>query len=174
MNDYLDFFSICVMPGLEIVMDFWFFTGFLQRKAKLLYIILFTAFGIIVLRVFNLQGIWAFLVFIILLTAVGKLFYKADLVSAALYAVVAVEIMNLCFGVFNSLSYILFPIVFEKSPRFFGFILMGIGNAFSLASAFLCYRGAQKCCRYDETANRKYVLVILMPALLIFLASELY
>lgn len=172
MIDYLDFFSIYVMTSLEMLMEFWFFTGFLQKKGKLIYSILFAVFGMTVLTAFNLQGFWAFLVFILLLMMAGKLFYRADFVSAALYAVVTVEIMNLCFGLFNSLSYILFPVVFEKSPRFFGFILMGAGNTLALVLAVLCYLGVQKCCGCDETAHRKYVFVILMPALLIFVASE--
>lgn len=172
MIDYLDFFSIYVMTSLEMLMEFWFFTEFLQKKWKIIYNILFAVVGMIVLLVFHLQGIRAFFVFTILLIAAGKLFYRADFVSTALYAVVTVEIMNLCFGLFNSLSYILFPVVFEKSPRYFGFILMGAGNTLALILAILCYRSVQKCCGYDETAGRKYVFVVLMPALLIFLASE--
>ena len=125
-----------------------------------------------VLAVFRLQGIWAFLVFAILLVAASKLLCRADFVITVLYAVVTVEIMNLCFGLFNSLSYILFPLVFDKSPRFFGFIFMWAGNVLALALAVLCYRGVQKCCGCDETAQRKYVFLILMPVLLIFLASE--
>lgn len=101
-----------------------------------------------------------------------KLYCRADFVSAALYAVITVEIMNLCFGLSNSISYILFPIVFAKSPGFFGFILMGVGSVLAFALSVLCYWGIQKCCGCDETAGRKYVFVILMPALLIFLSSE--
>ena len=171
MIDYLDFYSIYVMTSLEILMEFLFFTGFLQKKVKPIYSILFTAFGMTVLVVFHLQGIRAFLVFVILLIAAGKLLFRIDFVTASLYAVVTVEMMNLCFGLTNSLSYILFPIVFEKSPRFFGFILMGAGNTLALTLAFLCYRGVQKCCGFDEKVHRKYVFAILMPALLIFLAS---
>ena len=172
MIDYLDLFSIYVMTSLEMLMGFWFFTGFLQKKGKPIYCILFGVFGMAVLEVFNLQGFLAFLVFILLLMAMGKLFYRADFVPAALYAVVTVEIMNLCFGLTNSLSYILFPIILEKSPGFFGFILMGVGNAVAFALSVLCYRGVQKCSGCDETADKKYMFVILMPALLIFLASE--
>ena len=172
MMDCLDFFSICVMTSLEILMEFWFFIGFLQKKVKSIYSIWFAAFGMTVLAVFRLQGIWAFLVFAILLVAAGKLLCRADFVITVLYAVVTVEIMNLCFGLFNSLSYILFPLVFEKSPRFFGFIFMWAGNVLALALSVLCYRGVQKCCGCDETAQRKYVFLILMPVLLIFLASE--
>ncbi len=122
--------------------------------------------------IFDMEGIWAFLVFILLLMAMGRLLYRAEFVSLALYAVVTVEIMNLCFGLSNSLSYILFPIVFEKSPRFFGFILMGTGNILAFSLAFLCYRSVKQCCACDETADRRYVFVILMPVLLIFFASE--
>ncbi len=67
MIDYLDFFSIYVMTSLEIFMNFWFFIEFLQKKVKPIYGILFTGLGVAVLEIFNLQGIWAFLVFIVLL-----------------------------------------------------------------------------------------------------------
>lgn len=120
MIDYMDFFSIYIMTSLEILIEFWFFTGFLQKKGKIIYSILFTILGMAILLAFHLQGMRAFFVFILLLMAAGKL-YRADLVSTALYAVVTVEIMNLCFGLFNSLSYILFPVIFEKSPMYFGF-----------------------------------------------------
>jgi len=172
MIDYLDFFEIYVMGSLEVLAGFCFLTGFLQKKIKPLYGILFAVFGVVVLAIFNMEGIWAFLVFILLLMAMGGLLYRADFVSLALYAVVTVEIMNLCFGLSNSISYILFPVVFEKSPQFFGFILMGTGNILALALAVLCYRSVKKCCACDETADRKYVFVILMPVLLIFFASE--
>ncbi|MDE6024053.1 MAG: GHKL domain-containing protein [Lachnospiraceae bacterium] len=170
--EWLDFFSIYVMTSLEMLMGIWFFTEFLQKKCNSIYKILFAVFGMTVLVIFNLQGIWAFLVFILLLIVAGKLFYRADFLSAALYAVVTVEIMNLCFGLFNSLSYILCPMVFEKNPRIYGFIFEWAGNIFSLILAVLCYRVIQQCCACDETACQKCVFMILMPVLLIFLASE--
>ncbi len=172
MIDYLDFLSIFVMTSLEMLMGFWFFTVFLQKKIKLVYSILFAVFGVTILEIFNLQGILAFLVFIILLIAAGKLLYRADFGSVALYAVVTVEIMALCFGLCNSLSYILFPVVFEKNPEICGFIFEWGGNIFAFMLAVLCYRVIQQCCTCDETACRKYIFMILMPALLIFLASE--
>lgn len=172
MIDYLDFLSISVMTGLEMLMVFCFFTGFLQKKVKAVYSILFAVFGAAILEILNLQGILAFLVFIILLMAAGKLLYRADFGSASLYAVVTVEIMALCFGLCNSLSYILFPVVLEKNPGICGFIFEWGGNIFSFMLAVLCYRVIQQCCTCDETAGRKYIFMILMPALLIFLASE--
>lgn len=172
MARFLDFLNIYVVTGLEMFLGLRYFTGFLQKKGKLLCHILFAAFGMAVLVIFDLQGVWAFLVFILFLIAAGKLFYKADFVTAALCAVVTVEIMSLCFGVFNSLSYLLFPVIFEKSPSFFGFILMGADSILALTLAAFCCRIAQKCCRYDEIKDRKYVLVILTPTLLIFSVSQ--
>ncbi len=172
MVDYLDFLNIYIMTSLELLMGFGFFMGFLQKKAKPIYSILFAAFGMTVLVIFNIQGISAFLIFIILLMAAGKLLYRADFASAALYAVVTVEIMALCFGLFNSLSYMLFPIIFENNPKICGFIFEWGGNIFALMLAVLCYQVIQRCCACDETAGRKYIFMILMPALLIFLASE--
>ena len=172
MDGYLDFFNIFIMGSLEMFMGFWFFTGFLQKKGKIIYNILFAVFGMIVLEILSLQGVSAFLAFILLLMAAGKLFYKADFVSSALYAIVTVEVMNLCFGLTNSLSYLLAPIVFMKNPKIFGFIFMGAGNILALMLAVLCCRSIAKSCAYDETSDRKYVFVILMPALMIFLTSE--
>lgn len=160
------------MTSLEMLMGFWFFTGFLHKKGKAIYSTLFAVFGVTVPEIFNLRGILAFLVFIILLMAVGKLLYRTDFSFAALYAVVTVEIMALCFGLCNSLSYILLPVVFKKNPGICGFVFEWGGNIFALMLAVLCYRVIRQCCTCDETAGRKYIVMILMPALLIFLASE--
>ncbi len=172
MAGYLDFFWTYVMGDLELLAGFCFFTGFLQKKVKPVYGMLFAASGTIILAVLRLEGILELLVFIMLLMAAGKLLYRADCILAALYAVVTIEILNLCFGLFNSLSYILFPIVYEKNPESFGLIFAGAGSVFPLALAALCYQAIQRYCAWKETAGKKYVFMILMPALLIFLASE--
>ncbi len=172
MVDYLDFCWTYAVGSLELLAGFWFFTGFLQKKVKLIYSILFAALGTAVIVVFRLEGVLALLVFVMLLIAAGGLLYRADCIPAALYAVVTIEILNLCFGLFNSLSCIFFPIVFEKNPKIFGFIFAGAGSVFALALAVLCYQAIRRYCVRRETAGKKYVFMILMPALLIFLASE--
>lgn len=178
MIDWLDFFSVYIAGGLEMLAGFYFFTGFLQKNVRAIYYILFAVFGTIVLESFKLEGILAFFVFIIVLMAAGKLICKENCVLSALYAVVTIGIMNLCFGVTNSLSYILFPVVFEINPRIFGFIFMVAGNILALTLSVLCYHFIQRCCACNEiigtigTAGRKYLFIILMPVLLIFLASE--
>ncbi len=172
MIDYLDSFWIYAMASLELFTGFCFFIGFLQKKVKPICGMLFAAFGTIILVVFRLEGIWTLLVFIMLLVAAGKLLYREGGTRTALYAVVTIEILNLCFGLFNSLSYILFPIVYEKNPGNFGFIFAWAGNALALVLAVLCYQVIQRYCAWKETDGKKYAFMILMPALLIFLASE--
>lgn len=172
MIDDLDFLSTSVMTGLEMLMGFWFFTGFLQKKGKILSGMLFAVFGTVVLEILHLQSIWASLVFIIFLVAVGKLFYGVDVGSAILYAVVTVEMLALCFGLCNSCSYLLFPVVFEKNPQIVGMLFAWGGNIFALGLAFFCYRMIRKCCACFEAVGKKYIFLILMPVLLIFLASE--
>ncbi len=172
MIDYLDFFNGYVVGSLEMFVCFYFFTVFLQRKVKPMYYVLFVVCGMVLLAISKAEGIFALFVCIILLMAAGKLFCKTSFASAALYAVVTVEIMNLCFGVFNSLSCILAPIVFEENARWCSFIIMAAGSILALMLSVLCYRAIQRCCVGDEVIGGKYVFMILMPALLIFLISE--
>ncbi len=172
MVDYLDFFWTYVMGSLELLAGFCFFTEFLQRKVKLIYGMLFAMLGTVILWIFRVEGVLALLVFIMLLMAAGALLYRADCILTALYAVVTVEILNLCFGLFNSLSCILSPIVYEKNPGIFGFVFAGEGSVFALLLAALCHQAIRRYCTWRETAGKKYVFMILMPALSIFLASE--
>lgn len=169
MIDYLDFFNIYVEGSIEMIVCFYFFSEFLQKKVKPMYYLLFMVCGTSLLAIFKAEGIF---VFIILLMTAGKIFCKTSFVSAALYAVVTVEIMNLCFGLFNSLSCILTMVAFEENVQEYGFMLMVAGSMFALVLSILCYRGIQKCCVRDEVIDRKYVFMILMPTLLIFLISE--
>lgn len=60
----------------------------------------------------------------------------------------------------------------KKNPEICGFIFEWVGNIFALMLAVLFYRVIQQCCTCDETDGRKYIFMILMPALLIFLTSE--
>ncbi len=172
MADYTDFFWTYVMVSLEMFAGFYFFMGFLQKKVKKIYGVLFAILGTIILAAFRLEGIFAVLVFIMLLMAAGKLICRENCILIALYAVVTIEILNLCFGLFNSLSYILFPIVYEKNHGSFGFVFAGVWSVFSMILAVLCYQAIRRYCICNETPGKKYVFMILMPVLLIFLASE--
>ncbi len=172
MNDYFDLFNVYVMGSLEMLLEFHFFTAFLLKKVKPVYYVLFAISGMIFLTIFKLESTFALLLFIILLMAAGKLFCKTSLISAVLYAVVTVGIMNLCFGLFNSLSCILCSVLFKENFKFLCFILMGAGNILAIMLSAVCYKAVLQCCAWDEAIGRKYAVMTLMPVLLIFLTSE--
>ncbi len=170
MTDYLDFFGY-VMESLELSAGFCFLTGFLQKKVKTIYYILFSMLGTAALEIIGLEGILALLVFVIMLIAAGKLFCRADGILTALYAAAVAAIISLCFGLSNSLSCILFPAVFKQNPNMFGFVFMSAGSLLALLLSAVCYQAVRQCCARDETVSRTYIIMVLLPVLLIFSAS---
>ena len=147
--DGLDIFNVYVMGSIEMLTVFHFFTRFLKKKVKFIYYILFTIFGIAVIRIFTDGSIMELLVYVLLLMAGGFFICKTYNIFVGLYAVVMIEIMHLCYGISNSVSCIL-----------------------ALVTSVLCYQVINKNFSYDENVGAKYVLLILIPTLVIFLVSE--
>lgn len=170
--DGLDFFNVYVMGSIELLTGFYFFTRFLQRKVKVIYYILFAVLGIAVMTVSPFSGIWEFLIYSLLFIAGGFCICRICSLLIILYAVVTIEIMNLCYGITQSLSFMLFPILFVEHPEMAGFIFMIAGNILGLMASVFCYQIIYRCSVYDEAVGGKYTLMILAPALLIFLAGE--
>lgn len=172
MMDGLDFFNVCFMGSIEVLMGFHFFTRFLQRKVRFIYYIVFVVFGIAVMVNFPAGSIMEFFVYILLLIAAGIIICKTYNVFIVLYAVVTIEIMHLCYGIFNSLSCILFPLVFSGNPEIVSLLFMAVGSVLALVMSAVCYQVVYKCFAYEETVGTKYTLMILIPTLLIFLGGE--
>jgi len=187
MVDYLDLFNIYLMGSLQVSAGFYFFYDMFAKQGKSrilqeakmctfyenqnLYFVLSAVFATSFLTAFKAEGIFSLLVFIILLAAAGNLFCKIGLVCAVLYAVIITEIMNLCFGVSDSLSCILIPVIFDGNPKG-GIFLMAAGNMSALMMSMWCYRAIKRCCAWNQDIGKKSIFMILMPALLIFLVSE--
>lgn len=171
MLDGLDFFSVYIMGSIEMLTGFHFFIRFLQRKGTVIDYILFAALGMVVMTIFSFSSIWKFLIYILLLMAGG--FYKAKTCSlrTALYAVVTIEIMNLCYGISQSLSCVLSPIFFTENPELVSFMFMTVGNILAIIAAVFCYKLVYRCLVYDKAVGDKYILMILAPALLILLVG---
>lgn len=172
MIDGLDFFNVCIMGSIEVLTGFHFFTRFLQRKVSFIYYILFAMFGIAVMTNFQAGSMMEFFAYVLLLIAGGVIVCKTYNVFIILYAVVTIEIMHLCYGIFNSLSCILFPLLFLGNPEIVSLLFMAVGSILALVMSAVCYRVVYKCFAYDETVGAKYTLMILIPTLLIFLVSE--
>ncbi len=170
--DGLDIFNVYVMGSIEMLTVFHFFTRFLKKKVKFIYYILFAIFGIAVIRIFTDGSIMELLVYVLLLMAGGFFICKTYNIFVGLYAVVMIEIMHLCYGISNSVSCILSPFLFLENPKAVSFFFMIISSIIALVTSVLCYQVINKYFLYDETVRTKYALMILIPTLLIFLASE--
>ena len=109
MSDYMDFFSIYVMGSVQILMGFYFLTRYIKKKVKYLYFVLFTAAGFVIISGIPSGSIIEFLVYVFMLIAGGIFICHGDRESVILYAALTAEIMQLSFGVINSLLTILYP-----------------------------------------------------------------
>ncbi len=168
MTDWLDFFSVYILGGIEILTGFYFFVRFLQRKIPFIYHILFAVIATVVIPS---GGITQFLVYVLLLIAAGVLAGKTPPVLIVLYAVMTTEIMHLCYGIVNSVSCTLIPLFPERSALA-GLLFMAGSNILSLTLSILCYQVVSRYFVQKEIVGAKYVLLILLPALFVFLISE--
>lgn len=166
MWDYYDFFNIYVMGSIQALTGFHFFTKFLEKKAHLIYYILFSS--IMLIPAGNMMDIF---IYIILLAIGGIYIYKANHITAILYAIVTVEIMQLCYGGLNSVLCILYPLMTSWDLKTIGTIFIVSGLVPFLISVF-CYQTVYKHFLYGETDKNKYALMILIPTSMIFLIGQ--
>lgn len=102
----------------------YFISVFLQRKIKSYVYLLFAILCMVVIKVIPNGRIIEFAVYVMLLMAVGIFVCHADWKSVLLYAALTVEIMQLCYGIVNSLSGILYPVMSSWNQKVVGIILM--------------------------------------------------
>ena len=170
--DGLDIFNVYVMGSIEMLTVFHFFTRFLKKKVKFIYYILFAFLGMTIMMFFPTGSIMELLVYVLLLMAGGFFICRTYNIFVGLYAVVMIEIMHLCYGVFNSISCILSPLFFQENPKAVSVLFMVMSSILALVTSVLCYQVINKNFSYDENVGAKYVLLILIPTLVIFLVSE--
>lgn len=112
----------------------------------------------------------------ILLLCMGVCFYGTNWRIMILYAVITVEIMQLCYGVFNSVSGIVYPYLYSHFYRLYpdtiGIYLMLVSGLFTFTAAFFCYYLIYRYFTYTDTERNQPILMILTPLLMIFLLSE--
>lgn len=179
MEAYIDFFNIYVMGIVQMLTGFHFFTGFLKRKVKPVYYAVFAVFGLVATWVLRTGGgigmgnsrLADFFVYILLLVAFGIFLCRAEIVSVVLYAALVVEIMQLCYGVFNSALSILMSLAEPYHSKIIGIAFMVLGNM-AIPLAVFCYFIIHRCFLYDEMVKGSYVFLILTPTLMIFLMGE--
>lgn len=156
---------------LEVFLEVIFFGKFVGRRATWMQYVLFLALVFIVINL-PVTALFKLGLFITILFLYGRFILRVTSDTAILYAVLTAEIMQLCFGVFNSLTTILASFLYEYNPVIFSYIFMIAGNMLSLGLSYLCYCLAFKYLEHKENMQNQYVLMILTPLLMIFVISE--
>ncbi len=172
MEDAIDFFNIYIMGSIQMLTGAYFLVKFLQKKMNLYFYFLFAIFCLVILTVIPDGRIIEFLVYSLLLMACGIFVCHTDWRSVILYAALTVEIMQLCYGIVNSLLGILYPLLFSLKQKIAGIAIMLSGHIVSLLLAVFCYCMVNRYFMHTETTKRQYVLMILTPILMLFLMDE--
>ncbi|MCI9139216.1 MAG: GHKL domain-containing protein [Lachnospiraceae bacterium] len=171
MADYIDFFNRDVMGSVQAFTGFYFFIRLLQQKVKTYYYFLFIVSWFIIMKVVLADRITELLVFTFLLIASGVFICHTNWKSVILYAVLTVEVMQLSYGIVNSLLSILYPLMFFFNQKVVGFAFMLFGN-FALLLAMFCYHMICQYFSFYETIEKKYAPMVFIPILMIFFMGE--
>lgn len=163
----LDIFNVYVMGSIEMLTVFHFYNRFLQKKAGMLSYFLFVFLGMAVMLFSPANGGINLLLYVLLLVAEGFYRSRTRSVLIILYAIVAVAIMHLCYGISHSFSYILASFVLPKNPQISGFVLMVMSSLAALLMSVLCYLVIDKKFSCEKTMGTKYGLLLLIPSLLV-------
>ncbi len=172
MADSIDFFNLYVIGSAQILLAFCFFVRFLHKKIKLYFYLLFAACTLAVLHFVPSGNLADFAAFTLLLAASGILICLSDWKSAVLYAALAIEIMQLCFGILNSLLSALYPLLSDFDQNAVGISFMLAGNAASLLLTAFFYCIVARYFSYCEITEIHYLFLVLIPILMIFIMDE--
>lgn len=168
----MDFFNLYVVGCAQMLLEFCFFVRFLHKKIKLYFYLLFTAYALAVIHFVPAGNLADFGACILLLAASGILICRSDWKSSVLYAALATAIMQLCFGIVNSLSSVLYPLLAGFDPKAVGLAFMLAGSAASLLLTSFFYCIAARVFSYCEIREKHYLFLVLIPILMIFIMEE--
>ena len=112
---------------LEISVMLIFFSKYLMKNVNFAKILPFIALGFIISAV-SVPSLYILLLLIIMLILYGTIMLKADIKLCFLYAVLTVEVMQLCYGIFNSVSIILSSFLYHINPMALSYVFMILGS----------------------------------------------
>lgn len=168
----MDFFLMYVTGSMQMLTGFYFLTRLLQKRAGLWAYLLFAACGVAVMQLTSTGRMAQFGGYVLLLTTSGILVCHADRKAAVLYAALVVVVMQLSYGIVNSLSGMLYPLFFPFGHTIAGIAWMIVSESAALLLSVLCYH---MVCRYvsrSETTKKRYLFLVLTPIFMIFFMGE--
>lgn len=157
------------MGSIEIVVGFYFYTKFFYKRERRSCSILYALIGAVIITVIPQGSIAEFFAYFLILVAGGILICKAGGMLAVIYAVITIEIMQLSFGIFNSLLCLLYPRI---SLGVIGLFFMVLGNGGALCVSAICFHIVYKYFFFDGEVKSKYMLIMLTPTAMIFFSGE--
>ena len=172
MAAYMDYFNVFFMGSVQMLLGFYFFIKLLHKKVRFCFYLLFVVCGVIVIYFVPSNRIIEFGVYVLLLVMNGIVVCRSDWKSVILYAALVVEIMQICYGIVNSLLGLLYPLVFPLVPKIIGIVFMLLGDITSLILAGFCYHVVHQYFSYYETIKKQYVFLVLIPIMMIFFMGE--
>jgi len=170
--DVIEFLLTVFLDIIEILVVYYFFNRFLDKRILPIYYLLFALMEMLLLILCPSEGILEFIIYTLSFALSGIFIEKTKVMLSVLYAVITIEIMHLCYGILNSLLCIFYAFISLLYHPAIGYLLMGISSIFSLILSILCYIIIEKYFKSKELGKENYVLMLLTPALLIFLVSE--
>lgn len=171
MNGLFDSFFLNFSGLLELLLEVIFFSRFTGKKGTMTQYILLIALGCATIHL-PIAVLLKLLIVTSALFVYGILALKVHSKAAILYALLTVEIMQLCFGIFNSITMLLSAFFYERNPAVFGCLFMIGANLLALGLTWLCYWIVWKYFQQKEAIQNQYVLIIFTPLLMIFIVSE--
>lgn len=171
MESYIDFFNGYMTGSIQMLLGFTFFIRFLQKKGRISYYLLFALPGLALVLLAPVGSVAEYLVYALLLAVFGILLCRADWKSVVLYAVLTVGIMEICQGIVNSLSGMLFPWISSLHQNAAASVSIALGIA-AAALAAVCYWTVYRCFVPCETIEKQYLFTFLIPVLMIFFMDE--
>lgn len=168
----MDFFNIFVMGSIQILMGFYFLTRFLKKRVKCLYFFLFATAGFVVISGIPSGSVIEFVLYVLLLIIGGIFICHGDWESVILYVALTTEIMQLSYGIINSLLTILSPWLFSFDQKWLGIVIMISGNLASCFLSVFCYCIVLRYFSIYEITKKKYVLPVLLPIVMIFFMEQ--
>lgn len=171
MENYTDFFNRYVIGMIQMLTGLYFYRRFLQKRERVSVYLLSAAIGCAVVQAAPVGSIAQYLIYTLLLVIIGIFVCRADWKSVILYAVMTVEIMQLSFGMVNSLAGIVQPGV-SYAHQHTSAVLSVLLGVVALVTAIVCYGVVCRYFLYYETVEKQYLFMILVPILMIFFMDE--
>lgn len=172
MTGFMDFFNVYIMGSVQMLFGFYFFARFLHKKIAFHFYLLFAICGMAVIHFVPAGRIAEFGAYVLLLVISGIFICHGDWKSAVLYTALVVEVMQLCYGIVNSLWGILYPLMFSFDQKKVGIAFMLAGDMVSLLLSGFCYYMIYRYFFHYEAIRKQYVFIVLIPVLMLFFMGE--